>query len=76
MAYISLIKLTGFYKDLVKLFYFIKYIYWRFRLLYLILLIFLIKYLFLPSILTSRGGFYIYLSRTFNIGAVGQRTNI
>ena len=76
MAYISFIELIGFYKDLIKPLYFIRYIYWRFCLLYLILSIFLIKYLFLPSTLTGGGGSYIYLSRTFNTGAVGWRTNI
>ena len=76
MAYISPIESTGFYKDLVKPFYFIRYIYWRFRLLYLILLILLIKYLFSLSTLTGGGGSYIYLGRAFNIGVVGQRTNI
>ena len=76
MAYISLIKLIGFYKNLIKPFYFIIYIYWRFCLLYLILLILLIKYSFLPSTLISGGGFYIYLNKVSNIGVVGQRTNI
>ena len=76
MAYISFIKLINFYKDLVKPLYFIKYIYWRFCLLYLILLILLIKYLFSPPTLTGRGGFYIYLNKIFNTGVVGQRTNI
>ena len=76
MAYISLIELIGFYKDLVKPFHFIKYIYWCFYLLYLILLILLTKYLFLLSTLTGGGGSYIYLNRAFNIGAVEQRTNI
>ena len=71
MAYISLIKLIGFYKDLIKPLHFIKYIYWYFCLLYLILLILLIKYLFLLSTLTGRGGSYIYLSRVFNTGVVG-----
>ena len=71
MAYMSPIELTGFYKDLVKPFYFIKYIYWRFCLLYLISLILLIKYSFLPSTLTSGGGSYIYLDRASNTGAVG-----
>ena len=69
-------ELTGSYKDLIKPLYFIKYIYWRFRLLYLMLSIFLIKYLFSPSTLTSRGGSYIYLGKASNIGAVGQKTNI
>jgi hypothetical protein len=44
--------------------------------LYLILLILLIKYLSLPSTLTSRGGSYIYLGRASNTGAVGRRTNV
>jgi len=57
MAYISPIELTGSYKGSVKPLYFIRYIYLRFRLLYLILLTFLIRYLSLPSTLTSRGGF-------------------
>jgi len=43
---------------------------------YLILLILLIKYLFLLSTLTSRGGSYIYLGRAFNIGVVRWRTNV
>ena len=76
MAYISPIKLTGFYKDLVKSFHFIKYIYWRFRLLYLISLILLIKYSFSPSTLTGGGGSCIYLSKASNIGAAGRRTNV
>ena len=71
MAYISLIELTGFYKDLIKPLYFIRYIYWCFCLLYLISLILLTKYLFSLSTLTGGGGFCIYLSRAFNIGAVG-----
>ena len=76
MAYISFIKSTDSHKDLVKPLYFIRYIYWRFHLLYLMSLIFLIKYLFLPSTLTGGGESYIYLGRTSNTGAVGQRTNI
>ena len=76
MAYISFINLISSYKDLVKPLYFIRYIYWRFCLLYLMLLIFLIKYSFSPSTLTGGGGSYIYLSRASNIRAVGQRTNI
>ena len=76
MAYVSFIELIGSYKNLIKPLYFIRYIYWRFRLLYLMLLIFLIKYLFSLSTLTSGGGSYIYLNRAFNTGAVGQRTNI
>ena len=76
MAYISPIKLIGFYKNLIKPLYFIRYIYWRFYLLYLILLILLIKYLFSPSTLTSGGGSCIYLGRASNTGVVGQRTNI
>ena len=76
MAYMSFIKLIGFYKDLVKPLYFIRYIYWCFRLLYLMLLIFLIKYSFSLSTLTGGGGSYIYLNRASNIRAVGQRTNI
>ena len=76
MAYISLIKLTGFYKDLIKTLYFIRNIYWRFCLLYLILLILLIKYLFSLSTLTGGGGSYIYLDRASDIEAVGQKTDI
>ena len=76
MAYVSFIELTGFYKDLIKPLYFIRYIYWRFRLLYLILLIFLIKYLFSLSTLTGGGGSWIYPDRVSNIGAAGQKTNI
>ena len=70
MAYISFIKLIGFYKDLIKPFYFIRYIYQRFCLLYLILLILLIKYSFLLSTLTSGGGFCIYLGKVSNIRIV------
>ena len=76
MAYISPIESIGSYKDLIKPFYFVRYIYWRFRLLYLILSIFLIKYLFSPSTLTGGGGSYIYLNRASDIGAVKQRTDI
>ena len=72
----SFIELTGSYKDLVKPLYFIKYMYWRFRLLYLMLSILLIKYLFSPSTLTGGGGSYIYLNRASDTGAVEQRTNI
>ena len=61
MAYISSIELIGSYKGLVKPLYFIRYIYLRFRLLYLILLTLLIRYLSLPSTLTNRGGSWIYL---------------
>ena len=71
MAYISLIESIGSYKDLIKPLHFVRYIYWRFSLLYLILLIFLIKYLFSPSTLTGGGGFYFYLSKAFNIREVG-----
>jgi len=56
MAYISPIELTGFYKGLVKPLHFIRYIYLRFHLLYLILSTFLIRYLSLLSTLTSGGG--------------------
>jgi len=56
MAYISPIELIGSHIGLVKPLHFIRYIYLRFRLLYLILLTRLIKYLFLLSTLTSRGG--------------------
>ena len=76
MAYISFIKLINSYKDLVKSLHFIKYIYWRFRSLYLILLILLIKYLFLLSTLTSGGGSYIYLSKASNIGVIKRKINI
>jgi len=61
----------GSYKDLVKPLYFVRYIYWRFRLLYLISLILLIKYSFSLSTLTSRGGSYICLGRASNTGVVG-----
>jgi len=57
MAYISPIELAGSYKSLVKPLHFIRYIYLRFRLFYLILLTLLIRYLFLLSTLTGRGGF-------------------
>ena len=76
MAYISPIKSIGSYKDLVKPFHFIRYIYWRFCLLYLMLLILLIKYSFLLSTLTGGGGSYIYLNKAFNTGVVRRRTNI
>ena len=76
MAYMSFIELIGSYKDLIKPFYFIRYIYWHFRLLYLMLLILLIKYLFSLSTLTGGGGSYICLSRASDIGVVKQRTNI
>jgi len=56
MAYISPIESTGSYKGLVKPLYFIRYIYLHFRLLYLILLTLLMRYLFLLSTLTSGGG--------------------
>jgi len=46
----------GSYIGLVKPLYFIGYIYLRFRLLYLILLTLLMKYLSLLYTLTSRGG--------------------
>ena len=46
---------------LVKPLHFIRYIYLRFRLLYLISLTLLIKYLSLPSTLTSGGGSWICL---------------
>ena len=72
----SFIKSISSYKDLVKPFHFIKYIYWRFCLLYLMSSILLIKYLFSPSTLTGGGGSYIYLGKVSNIGVVGQRTNI
>ena len=76
MAYMSFIELIGSYKDLVKPLYFIRYIYWHFRLLYLMLLILLIKYLFSLSTLTGGGGSYIYLGKASDTGAAGQRTNI
>jgi len=57
MAYISPIELTGSYMGLVKPLYFIRYIYLRFCLLYLMLLTLLIKYLSLLSTLTGGGGF-------------------
>jgi len=56
MAYISPIELVGSYKGLVKPLYFIRYIYLRFRLLYLILLTLLTRYLSLLSTLTNGGG--------------------
>jgi hypothetical protein len=76
MAYISLIELIGSHKGLVYSFHFIRYIYWRFRLLYLILLILLIKYLSLLCTSTSGEEFYICLNRAFNIGIEGQKTDI
>ena len=71
MAYISFIELIGSYKDLIKPLYFVRYIYWRFCLLYLMLSILLIKYSFSLSTLTGGGGSYIYLNRASDIGAVG-----
>jgi len=56
MACVSPIELTGSYKGLVKPLHFIKYIYLRFRLSYLISLTLLIRYSSLPSTLTSGGG--------------------
>jgi len=56
MAYISPIELMGSYKGLVKPLHFIRYIYLRFRLLYLTSLTLLMRYLSSPSTLTSRGG--------------------
>jgi len=56
MACVSPIKSVGFYKGLVKPLHFIRYIYLRFCLLYLMLLTLLIRYLFLPSTLTGGGG--------------------
>ena len=56
MAYISPMELIGSHKGLVKPLHFVRYIYLRFRLLYLILLTLLIRYLSLLSTLTSRGG--------------------
>jgi len=76
VAYISPIELTGSHKGLVKPLYFIRYIYLRFRLLYLILLILLIRYLSLLSTLTGGEGSWICLGRASNIGAVGWRTNV
>ena len=76
MAYISSIELAGSHKGLVKPLHFIRYIYLRFRLLYLMLLTLLMRYLSLPSTLTSRGGSWICLGRASNIGAVGWRTNV
>jgi len=71
MACVSPIELTGSYKGLVKPLYFIRYIYLRFRLLYLILLTLLIRYLSSPSTLTSGGGFWICPGRASNAGAAG-----
>jgi len=76
MAYISPTELIGSYKGLVKPLHFIRYIYLRFRLLYLILLTHLMRYLSSPSTLTGRGGSWICLGRASNIGAVGQRTDV
>ena len=56
MACVSPIELMGSHKDLVKPLHFIRYIYLRFRFLYLISLILLTKYLSLLSTLTSGGG--------------------
>jgi len=56
MAYISPIESAGFYKGLVKPLHFIRYIYLHFRLLYLISLTLLTRYLSSLSTLTSRGG--------------------
>jgi len=66
----------GFYKGLVKPLYFVRYIYLRFCLLYLILLTLLTRYLSLPSTLTGGGGSWICPGRASNIGAIGWRTDV
>ena len=66
----------GSHKDSIKPLHFVRYMYWRFCLLYLMLLILLIKYSFSPSTSTGGGGSCIYLNRASDTGAVGQRTNI
>jgi len=71
MAYVSPIELMGSYKGLVKPLYFIRYIYLRFCLLYLILLTLLMRYLSLLFTLTGGGGSWICLGRASNIGAAG-----
>jgi hypothetical protein len=76
MACVSPIELIGSYKGLVKPLYFVRYIYWRFRLSYLMLLILLIKYLFLPSTSTGGGGSCICLGRASNMWVVGWRTYV
>ena len=76
MACVSPIELAGSYKGLAKPLHFIRYIYLRFHLLYLMSLTLLIRYSSLLSTLTGGGGSWICLGRAFNIGAVGWRTNI
>jgi len=66
----------GSYKGLVKPLHFIRYIYLRFRLLYLMSLTLLMRYLSLLFTLTSGGGSWICPGRASDIGAVGQRTNV
>jgi len=66
----------GSYKGLVKPLHFIRYIYLCFRLLYLMSLTLLIRYLSLPSTLTGGGGSWICLGRASNIGVVGWRTDV
>jgi len=56
MACISPIELTGSHKGLVKPLHFVRYIYLRFRLSYLILLTLSTRYLSLLSTLTGGGG--------------------
>jgi len=76
MACVSPIELAGSYKGLVKPLHFIRYIYLYFRLLYLMSLTLLIRYLSSLSTLTSRGGSWICLGRASNIGVAGRRTNV
>jgi len=56
MACVSPIELAGSYEGLVKPFHFVRYIYLRFCLLYLMLLTLLIRYSSLLSTLTGGGG--------------------
>jgi len=76
MACVSPIELTGSHKGSVKPLHFIRYIYLRFRLSYLMLLTLLTRYLSSLSTLTGRGGSWICLGRASNIGAAGRRTDV
>jgi len=66
----------GSYKGLVKPLHFVRYIYLRFCLSYLMLLTLLIRYLSSPSTLTGGGGSWICPGRASDTGAVGRRTNV
>jgi len=66
----------GSYKGSVKPLHFVRYIYLRFHLLYLMSLTLLTRYSSSPSTLTGGEGSWIYLGRASNIGVVGRRTDI